>query len=153
MLDMKTLEDRWYVTMKTYKFAIFEILRDFLIWHIYIYCMYIIFLHIESTDSMIHVAIAVAGISTIINEPSVRLVCGSHMLDLQPDLNFTSYNVHSCVWHGKLSIVPRHIYPSLPTREYSSPTRLVDGYIRMEVYWRVRSEKNHYASAVACALY
>ena len=122
----------------------------------YNYCMYAVY-HIESTDYRLYdtcsLAIAAAGISTIINEPSERLVCGSHMLDLQPDLNFTSYNVHSCVWHGKLSIVPRHIYPSLPTREYSSPTRLVDGYIRMEVYWRVRSAKNHYASAVACALY
>ena len=37
-LDMKTLEDGWCVAMKTYKFAVFEILRDFLHWHILHVC-------------------------------------------------------------------------------------------------------------------
>ena len=30
-MDMKTLEDDWYVVIKAYKFAVFEILGDFFV--------------------------------------------------------------------------------------------------------------------------
>ena len=82
------------------------------------------------------------------------------MLDLQPDLNFKSdSNLLQCAFLrlARKAVHSAQTYFSFSAhhREYSSPTRLVDGYmyIRMEVYWRVRSEKNHYASAVGCALY
>ena len=48
---MKTLEDERYVVIKAYKCAVSEIWRDFFC--ISIYCVYVVSLHIESTDSMI----------------------------------------------------------------------------------------------------
>ena len=47
---MKTLKDEWYVAIKAYKFTVFEILRDFCI---IIYCMSVLSLHIQSTNSII----------------------------------------------------------------------------------------------------
>ena len=50
LLDMKTLEDGWYVVKKAYKLASFEFLRDMLVLA-YIVSVYVA---IVSTDSMIH---------------------------------------------------------------------------------------------------
>jgi len=47
---MKTLEDEWYVAIKTYKLAVFEILGDFLYCHI---LRVRAIPTLESTDSMI----------------------------------------------------------------------------------------------------
>ena len=58
---MKTLEDEWYMVMKAYKFTIFEILRDFF-FGIITYCMYVLSLHVESTNSMMQF-----GIPTMVN--------------------------------------------------------------------------------------
>ena len=44
---MKTLEDDWYVVIKAYKCTVSEIFC------IDMYCVYVVSLHIESTDSMI----------------------------------------------------------------------------------------------------
>ena len=46
---MKTFEDEWYVVIKAHKFMVFEILRDFLYYHIY--CVSALSLHLESTNS------------------------------------------------------------------------------------------------------
>ena len=52
LLVMKTLEDEWYVVIKAYKLAVFEILGDF-----FLYCHNILRVRaiptLESTDSMI----------------------------------------------------------------------------------------------------
>ena len=48
---MITLEDERYVVIKAYKCTVSEIWRDFFC--ISIYCVYVVSLHIESTDSMI----------------------------------------------------------------------------------------------------
>ena len=48
---MKTLGGEQYVVIEAYKFATFEILR-FLV--SYVYCMPMLSLHIESTDSIIY---------------------------------------------------------------------------------------------------
>jgi len=52
MLVMKTLEDEWYVVIKAYKLAVFEILGDF--FRIAIYCVRAI-PTLESTASMIYI--------------------------------------------------------------------------------------------------
>ena len=49
---MKTLEDGWYIVINAYKFTV-QVWRDFLYYHIHLYCMSALSLHIESTDSMI----------------------------------------------------------------------------------------------------
>ena len=51
LLVMKTLEDERYVVIKAYKCAVSEIWRDFFC--ISIYCVYVVSLHTESTDSVI----------------------------------------------------------------------------------------------------
>ena len=45
---MKTLEDERYVVIKAYKCTVSEIWRDF-----FVYCVYVVSLHTESTDSVI----------------------------------------------------------------------------------------------------
>ena len=50
LLVMKTLEDERYVVIKAYKCTVSEIWRDFIC--ISIYCMYVVSLHTESTDSV-----------------------------------------------------------------------------------------------------
>ena len=52
LLVMKTLEDEWYVVIKAYKLAFFEILGDFLYCHI---LRVRAIPTLESTDSMIPV--------------------------------------------------------------------------------------------------
>ena len=47
---MKTFEDKWYVVIKAYMLAIFEIFC------IAIYCVSALSLNVESTDSMMVVA-------------------------------------------------------------------------------------------------
>ena len=60
-------------------------------------------------------AVTVASVFTIVNEPNIQLVCEvtcstcTQILNIQLDFNL----LHSCVWHGKLSIVPMRIFPSL----------------------------------------
>ena len=49
---MKTLEDERYVVIKAYKCNVSEIWRDFLVM-IGMYCVYVVSLHTESTDSVI----------------------------------------------------------------------------------------------------
>ena len=51
MVVMKTLGGERHVVIKAYKFATFEILRFF---GIIVYCMPMLSLHIESTDSIIY---------------------------------------------------------------------------------------------------
>ena len=51
LLDMKTLEDDWYVVIRAYKCTVSE--RFFCI---SIYCVSVVSLHTESTDSMICMA-------------------------------------------------------------------------------------------------
>ena len=48
---MKTLEDERYVVIKAYKCTVSEIRRDFFC--IGMYCVYVVSLHIDSTESMI----------------------------------------------------------------------------------------------------
>ena len=47
---MKTLEDERYVVIKAYKCTVSEIWRDS---YVCIYCVYVVSLHTESTDSVI----------------------------------------------------------------------------------------------------
>ena len=47
---MKTLEDERYVVIKAYKCTVSEIWIDFFVC---IYCVYVVSLHTESTDSVI----------------------------------------------------------------------------------------------------
>ena len=51
LLVMKTLEDERYVVIKAYKCTVSEIWRDFFC--IGMYCVYVVSLHIDSTESMI----------------------------------------------------------------------------------------------------
>ena len=51
LLVMTTLEDERYVVIKAYKCTVSEIWRDFFC--ISIYCVYVVSLHTESTDSVI----------------------------------------------------------------------------------------------------
>ena len=54
LLVMKTLEDeRYYVVIKAYKCTVSEIWRDFFVLACS-YCVYVVSLHIDSTESMIH---------------------------------------------------------------------------------------------------
>ena len=52
LLVMKTLEDERYVVIKAYKCTVSEICRDFFC--IGMYCVYVVSLHIDSTESMIN---------------------------------------------------------------------------------------------------
>ena len=52
LLVMKTLEDERYVVIKAYKCTVSEIWRDFFVLA-YNYCVYVVSLHTESTDSVI----------------------------------------------------------------------------------------------------
>ena len=52
LLVMKTLEDERYVVIKAYKCTVSEIWRDFFC--IGMYCVYVVSLHIDSTESMIN---------------------------------------------------------------------------------------------------
>ena len=56
---MKTLEDERYVVIKAYKCTVSEIWRDFFC--ISIYCVYVVSLHTESTDSVMHVKYTMHG--------------------------------------------------------------------------------------------
>ena len=51
---MKTLEDERYVVIKAYKCTVSEIWRDFFVLRS-IYCVYVVSLHIDSTESMMNV--------------------------------------------------------------------------------------------------
>ena len=51
LLVMKTLEDERYVVIKAYKCTVCEIWRDFFVLA-YHYCVYVVSLHTESTDSV-----------------------------------------------------------------------------------------------------
>ena len=62
LLVMKTLEDERYVVIKAYKCTVSEIWRDFFVLaciactsypYIQMYCVYVVSLHTESTDSVI----------------------------------------------------------------------------------------------------
>ena len=52
LLVMKTLEDERYVVIKAYKCTVSEIWRDFFCHGIGMYCVYVVSLHIDSTESM-----------------------------------------------------------------------------------------------------
>ena len=52
LLVMKTPEDERYVVIKAYKCTVSEIWRFFCI---SIYCVYVVSLHIDSTESMISI--------------------------------------------------------------------------------------------------
>ena len=55
VIGHEALKNEWYIVIKVYKLAIFEILGEFCI---SIYCMSALSLHIES-DSVIHLACTV----------------------------------------------------------------------------------------------
>ena len=61
---MKTLEDERYVVIKAYKCTVSEIWRDSFVLA-YNYCVYVISLHTESTNSVICVGLEVRPTSSL----------------------------------------------------------------------------------------
>ena len=58
---IKTLEDEWYVVIKSYKLTVFEILRDFFVLS---YLRVRAIPTLESTDSMIYICVSACVIIT-----------------------------------------------------------------------------------------
>ena len=95
---MKILENEWYVVVKAYKLAVFEIFRDFFVLP-YIAFLCYPYVHIESTDSMIcsNIAIRHSAIQfntfRHINILRTAIYCSILHVLCKPELNHRNVNV------------------------------------------------------------
>ena len=87
---MKTLEDERYVVRKAYKCIVSEIWRDFCI-SIY-YCVYVVSLHTESTDSVICISLIPTG---LYRSASMHAVCGLLSIIIVGSIPHSSMAMHS----------------------------------------------------------